>query len=132
LPIIRSPRTQSDIDEAWANWSPVRHFTSGSELNSGGYGFVYLLLAENGEYKIGRSKHSGQSRCRAVANQLKLRVELLAEIPTFQQVWAEYYLQTKHRHCLLHGEWYALSTDEVAWICALSRLDMESQDIPKM
>jgi hypothetical protein len=83
-------------------------------------GYIYLV-GGNSVYKIGKSKEI-PSRLRSFL-QLPFKTRLIHTIPTSDMVWAENYLHRAFAHCRLNGEWFDLTSTEVAWICDLPSLN---------
>ena len=86
-------------------------------------GYVYLVEGRDC-YKIGMSTNV-PSRVSAFGLQLPFRTKLIHSIPTSDMKWAESYLHHTFAHCRLNGEWFNLTSDDVAWICALVELEPE-------
>jgi hypothetical protein len=83
-------------------------------------GYIYLVGGNN-VYKIGKSRDV-PSRLRTFL-QLPFRTQLIHSIPTDDMVWAEAYLHQTFAHCRMNGEWFDLTSTEVAWICDLESLN---------
>lgn len=82
---------------------------------------VYLLEADDGTYKIGRSQDPA-GRARAISRPCK-RAALVHVIATDNGPWLERTLHRRYAARHQGGEWFALSADEVAALKALSRVD---------
>ncbi|MEL6612221.1 MAG: GIY-YIG nuclease family protein [Bacteroidota bacterium] len=85
-------------------------------------GFVYLLSADSGLYKIGRTINLTK-RVTHLAVKLPVRIELVHSIPSSDYVWAEETLHERFADKRDHGEWFALREGDVHAICSLDRLD---------
>lgn len=82
-------------------------------------GYIYLLRAPNGIYKIGRRKR-GSNRMAAYQTHAP-GTELIHEVYVSDMVWAETYLHRAYAS-LRHGdtkEWFDLNEDHVRWIKSL-------------
>lgn len=86
-------------------------------------GYIYLVEGEN-SYKIGKSKQL-PARLKAFGLQLPFTTTLIHSIPTSDMVWAETSLHRTFAHCRKNGEWFDLTPDEVAWVCAIPSLEPE-------
>lgn len=86
--------------------------------------FVYLVLAENGLYKIGRSLDATK-RLDGLQTGSPVRLSLVHTIETSHSGWLEKYLHKKYKGRLELREWYRLTDEDVAAIKALSQDDLE-------
>jgi hypothetical protein len=84
-------------------------------------GFVYLLCAEGGYYKIGKSK-SPQSRVKAFRS-LPFKVRLVHQIKSANAPWLERFLHERFADCCIIGEWFRLSDADVAAIASVATYD---------
>ncbi len=80
-------------------------------------GEVYLVRADNGLYKIGRSANAA-SRIKTLTVQLPYGIELIHVIKTEDTVGLERRLHTHFAALRKRGEWFELSADDVAWLLA--------------
>lgn len=87
-------------------------------------GFVYLVRAGTGAYKIGRSINV-EKRLQSLRTQSPDPITLVHAVPVSDSVWAERFIHTRFAPHRGKGEWFALSSDQVAWFCGLSRLEPE-------
>lgn len=89
-------------------------------------GYIYLLKAENGLFKIGRSKNP-DLRFGDVSRQSPLRVDLVHCFYAEDYVDAEAYLHSKYADRREVGEWFALSLEDVDWIKSIKTFAPETQ-----
>jgi hypothetical protein len=89
-------------------------------------GFVYLLRADNGLYKIGRSEDP-EGRL-AGLGVLPLPVVLLHRIASNDMVWLERRLHRLFSEFRVRGEWFALSESQVAGFLAREAWDRTAED----
>lgn len=82
-------------------------------------GYVYLLLAESGHYKIGRTSDP-ENRAKTFGVKLPFRVEYECVIKTNEMVGLEKELHKKFDAKRIDGEWFALSNDDVEYIKSLA------------
>ena len=78
-------------------------------------GFVYLLGAPQGRYKIGKARHI-PTRLTQLAPALPFAVTLEHSIPCEDYTGAEQAMHSRFAPRHLHGEWFALTEEDVAWI----------------
>ena len=83
-------------------------------------GFVYLMQWED-EYKIGKAIDV-ERRQKRIARELKRDITVLHRIFSTDYTRAESDLHDKYVDKCLHGEWFALDDDDVAWIMSIDRL----------
>ena len=69
--------------------------------------YVYLMRADNGEYKIGESARP-RTRRRQVQRQERRRVELVTQYPTVVAPRLERTLHRHFRHVHVRAEWFNL------------------------
>ncbi|MFZ1746398.1 MAG: GIY-YIG nuclease family protein, partial [Nitrospirales bacterium] len=81
-------------------------------------GFVYLVRANTGEYKIGYSIDI-QNRLKAFAVQPPFEYKLIHSIPVDDMLQAESVLHDKFSHKRIRGEWFTLSEEDVIEISQL-------------
>jgi hypothetical protein len=92
-------------------------------------GYVYILRADNGLYKIGRSEDP-EGRL-AGLGVLPLPVVLLHRIATNDMVWLERCLHRLFSEFRVRGEWFALSASQVAGLLARQSWDRTAEDIDR-
>jgi hypothetical protein len=81
-------------------------------------GFVYLVRAESGHYKIGRTRDP-QNRIKTFSVQLPFRVEFEHVIKSDDMCALEEQLHERYANKRLDGEWFNLSADDVDYIKSL-------------
>jgi len=79
-------------------------------------GCVYLIQAENGLYKIGMTIGSAKQRLETLQTGSPVRLELCHTIPASNPIDLERQLHTYFSAKHHHGEWFALSQDDVEYI----------------
>ena len=75
-------------------------------------GYIYIIKAETGEYKIGRSKNVPR-RMSLFAVKLPFDFEIIHTFPCFDMVEAERQLHYIYRLRRIRGEWFDLSKMDV-------------------
>ena len=83
-------------------------------------GFVYLMQWED-EYKIGKAVDV-ERRQKRIARELKRDITVLHRIFSTDYTRAESDLHRKYDDKCLHGEWFALDDEDVAWLMSIDRL----------
>ena len=81
-------------------------------------GYVYLVSAYNGLYKIGKTNDI-EKRLRGLKTMSPVPLKLIHTIETITPLKLEAKLHKKYDRCRAHGEWFMLSKDEVFEISAL-------------
>jgi len=81
-------------------------------------GFVYLLRAESGHYKIGRTKNP-ESRRGTFGVQLPFEVEFEHLISCMDMFALEAELHARFAEKRVNGEWFTLNEEDVAYIKSL-------------
>ena len=84
------------------------------------FGYVDLIRAESGEYKIGRSKDVS-ARMRNFATLAPFNFELIHTFPAHTFWKAERKLQNRYRDKRIKGEWYRLDQTDVEAVSRISR-----------
>lgn len=84
-------------------------------------GFVYLLEADNGYFKIGKAKDV-QKRIKGFLK-LPFGVKLVHSIASNDYTSAELYLHETFIDSRVNGEWFALTEENVKWIMEHDQLD---------
>ena len=82
-------------------------------------GEVYVVRADNGLYKIGRSSNAA-ARIKTLTVQLPYALELVHTVATADTVGLERMLHTRFAAQRKRGEWFELSSEDVAWLLAYS------------
>lgn len=100
-----------------------------TKVSQHNHGYIYLLRAimPGGYYKIGRSK-TPERRIKSMGVKLPFPIETIHCFPTDNQHKVEKYLHQKYADRHADGEWFMLSDQDVADICAIQVLNLE--DIP--
>lgn len=80
-------------------------------------GEVYVVRADNGLFKIGRSLNATR-RVRKLTVQLPYGIDLVHIIPTQDMVGLERHLHERFDAKRKRGEWFELTVEDVAWIAA--------------
>ncbi len=83
-------------------------------------GYVYLMQWKD-EYKIGKAVDVERRRKR-LALELDRDITLLHVIFSTDYTRAELELHRKYEDKCLHGEWFALDQDDVAWLMSIDRI----------
>lgn len=89
-------------------------------------GWIYIIRAETGDYKIGRARNAPQ-RVSEIMTTLPFRADLVHTIQTNNMVWAERELHLRFAEKRSHGEWFRLSQPDLDWLVSLTRLDEGGQ-----
>lgn len=84
-------------------------------------GYVYVLRADNGVYKIGQSTQI-DDRIKQLSIQLPYELELVHVIETDHVINAEQLLHNRYAEKRRGGEWFALTDEDLEEIKALSHL----------
>jgi hypothetical protein len=75
-------------------------------------GYVYVLRAETGHYKIGKTSNP-KDRIRTFGVKLPFRVEYELVIPSYNHHVLEKKLHERFAYCRLDGEWFLLTQEDV-------------------
>lgn len=81
-------------------------------------GYVYLIKADNGMYKIGKTQNLNR-RIFEFGVKIPMRTELLHSFESDDYTAAEDALHRKYAEFRDHGEWFALTESCVSEICAI-------------
>lgn len=81
-------------------------------------GYVYLLRAETGQYKIGRTKDL-PTRSKAIQAQMPFDVTIVHYFAAPDSVEAEKQLHTRFAAQRLNGKWFNLTPEDVTWFTTL-------------
>lgn len=81
-------------------------------------GYVYLLHADTGHYKIGLSKNP-KKRVRHFSTQMPIQVSTVHIFPADHAFGAEGLLHSHFSSKRTSGEWFLLGEEDVAWICSI-------------
>jgi len=85
-------------------------------------GSVYLLFAENGLYKIGKTMNLAQ-RVAVLRQMIPLKIDLIHVIESNDCHWAERMLHERFARSKVQGEWFDLDSEDITYIKNISRLD---------
>jgi hypothetical protein len=100
----------------WPGWEKYignRPAVSDEERSEDRFGYVYIVKALSGEYKIGRSKDVN-TRLRSLTTSAPCKLELVHKIRADDSILAESILHTKFSAKRLRGEWYGLVESDLA------------------
>lgn len=86
-------------------------------------GYIYLLHASNGLYKIGKAKNVDDRLARFEVK-LPLEIALIYSIQVSDMNKAEKTLHNKFIDKRKNGEWFDLSNDDVSYICSIKEGDL--------
>lgn len=84
-------------------------------------GWVYLIKASDGFYKIGCSSQP-ERRIKAISTQFRTPVETICIIPVESMLPCERYLHDLFHDKRVYSEWFDLAPDEVNFIRGINRL----------
>src|SRR5207237_9317414 len=84
-------------------------------------GYIYLVKAGDGYYKIGRSQNV-EVRMKEIGLQLPFPFEVLHIIPAKDMYGSERKLHEQYAPCHLNGEWFALTEEDVQAIRSITEL----------
>lgn len=111
----------------WPGWAkyigkfPTQNQTAEKKKKSG---FIYLVRANTGEFKIGYSVDV-QKRLKAFSVQPPFEYELVHAIPVDDMVQAELMLHEKFLDKRIRGEWFKLSDEDIFEILQIVRYENE-------
>lgn len=92
-------------------------------LNQSNKGYIYLLEEPiNRWYKIGMSRDANK---RIKGLRLPFKVTMLHSFPSDDVAQVEQYLHEKFANKRLHGEWFALTQEDVNWLCSIERYEVK-------
>lgn len=78
-------------------------------------GFIYILLAENGLYKIGRSNNFDK-RIAKIGIQVPFEIDIEYGVAVKDAVYTELLFHEKFREKRVKGEWFRLNEEDLVWI----------------
>jgi len=81
-------------------------------------GFVYLIRAETGVFKIGKATNVAR-RMANLGHLSPVALELVHTISAFNALAAESDLHRRFRARRVRGEWFALTPEDVEYVCSL-------------
>lgn len=124
--VVLSPDERGKLDEylLTAEWAHnlQRQIEAREEKRRDGY--VYLIQADNGVYKIGRSQNP-KSRIKRLGITLPYEIGVIHLIKSNQYIKAEKQLHDRFASKRLKGEWFDLSDDDVTEIKGISEINFE-------
>lgn len=82
---------------------------------------VYMLRDSNNLYKIGETMDV-KARLRHIKHDSPF--ELIHTIVSQTAWWAEHWLHRRFAHARVHGEWFALTEEEVQWTRSIIELEV--------
>ena len=88
-------------------------------------GFVYILDSDKGSYKIGRSMDP-EGRVGNLGVVLPFIVRPIHIIASKDYVWLEKTLHKRFARSRTRGEWFNLTSEDIAWLKAVRRADPPS------
>jgi hypothetical protein len=83
-------------------------------------GYVYLIKSYDDFYKIGQATNP---KARVLSFQLPYKPKLIHTIPVSDMDWSERYLHRRFAGKRVDGEWFALDSQDVAYIRSLRSLE---------
>lgn len=105
------------------------HRPTGSGLLETGLrsqGYIYIIKAENGRFKIGRTRNL-KSRMSGLRTSSATLFELIHSFRTSDSLKTEEFLHEKFAAARLHGEWFELSRESVAWLISLNDFALDGE-----
>lgn len=82
-------------------------------------GYVYILQAENGCYKIGRTNNM-EKRIKAIRRDYPLNITVLHYFPCKDMISTETALHRRFADNRLQGDWFRLDASQAAWLVSLT------------
>jgi hypothetical protein len=107
-----------------ANKKPIRRPREAIQELPKYHGFVYLLVSENGFYKIGRSKNI-KARLYGINREIPIKINLVHTVQSASYILAELFLHKKYANERVQYEWFRLSPEQVNWFCGLKDFDVD-------
>jgi Meiotically up-regulated gene 113 len=103
----------------WARYIGEKPTFSDDERAKDRFGYVYLIKARSGEYKVGQSKNVG-ARIRSFATVGPFEFELVHQFPTDDCLSAERLLHQRYSEKRIKREWFSLSQLDISDISQLT------------
>jgi predicted GIY-YIG superfamily endonuclease len=103
----------------WVKYTGQKPTVSEEDISLDRRGYVYLVRAHSGEYKIGRSKDV-RARLRSLATSAPFEFELIHEIPADDCASAERALHVQFSNKKIRREWFQLGEGDVTYFCRLA------------
>lgn len=119
---------ENDFVETVGVWNKAKESKPAStpwqEDNKPGY--IYIIQASDPDryYKIGYSKNP-KHRIQNMGVKLPFEVKPIHLIETNHMILVEHYLHSKYQSKRARGEWFELTPDDVADLCAIDTLNAE-------
>lgn len=111
--------TDEEIAEANSNKKYEHKLHKSRKARFRNPGYIYLLKAENGYYKIGRARDM-ETRMTTIKRQYPIRIDVLHYFACDDYVKAETYLHRQFQDKRMDmTEWFKLNGDEEEWIMSL-------------
>lgn len=88
------------------------------KANRNKVGYIYLVEADNGFCKIGKTKNV-TNRVNEFGVKLPMKTRLVHSFQSSQYDQAEIALHEKYSEKRSHGEWFALTQEDIAYICSI-------------
>jgi hypothetical protein len=110
--------SQSDIDEANKQLMEevyAESYAQSNKIQVPSIGYVYLLLGENGKYKIGKSKNP-ENRCKQLCLSSCENHKLIYSFKCLSPHKQEQSLHEMFNEKKSHSEWFNLSKSDVEYI----------------
>lgn len=76
-------------------------------------GYVYIITEGEGRYKIGYTKKSVESRIKSLQTGNPNQLSLVKYHEVYMPSRIETMLHNYYKDCLVKGEWYDLSSDQI-------------------
>lgn len=115
---------QEWIDEQNKKNKEIRHWAHTHKNSPGVPGYVYLLKASNGYFKIGRA-FDVNKRLKGHKRMYPLQIDVLHTVYSMDMVKAENHLLKRFEEYKMQGEWFLLEPDHVEWICGLTSEELD-------
>jgi hypothetical protein len=110
---------QDWIDEQNEKNRKIRKWASTPRNSPGLPGYIYLLKASNGFFKIGRAINV-EKRLIGHRRMYPLEINVLHTVYVTDMVRTESYLLKRFEDYKMQGEWFLLEPDHVDFICSLT------------
>ena len=102
----------------------LRRETRAIERAKENYGYVYLLLCENGLYKIGRTQDIAR-RVKDLNRDIPVQIKHIHSFLTQNTFKSEIFMHKKFSKERVQYEWFRLSSEQVDWILSLRNFDID-------
>jgi hypothetical protein len=124
-------RLQSQVNKFYSSYDPewindqnkenreIRRWKELPRNSPGVPGYIYLLKASNGFFKIGRAANV-EKRLNNHKRMYPLEIEVLHTVYVADTVRTESYLLKRFEDYKLQGEWFLLEREHVDFICQLT------------